>query len=153
MSELSANACRKQPDGSEGPRIRITLTSTADLGQYESAMHELAYSIGITMLMENKNFLYEVDVDSESIEKFKAAARQKEKARKPGISEAVLDKVIAGKLQHFLSEQAAENSTLLPTLQNPVWREIPQDATIRDALFSASHLLGANVIATFSRTA
>jgi hypothetical protein len=105
MSEVSVNVSRDLTDVPKASSIRITLASSADLGQYESAMHELAYSIGMTMLMENKNFLYIADVGSETIEDFKAVTRQKEKARKPGIADASLEKIIAGKLQHFLSDQ------------------------------------------------
>lgn len=153
MSELSANAYIKLPDGSDGTGIRITLTSTADLEQYKNAMHQLAYSIGMTMLAEKKHFLYVADVDAETIEKYKAVTRQKEKARKPGIADAALDKIIAGKLQMFLSEQSAEASTLMLSLTDPVWCELPQGATIRDGLSAASRLLEADIVATLSHLA
>jgi translation elongation factor EF-Ts len=152
MSEVSVNVSRDLTDVPKASSIRITLASSADLGQYESAMHELAYSIGMTMLMENKNFLYIADVGSETIEDFKAVTRQKEKARKPGIADASLEKIIAGKLQHFLSDQAVESSTLLLGLKDPVWCEMPEDASVRDVLSGASRLVGADVIATLSRT-
>lgn len=153
MSELSANAFIKLPDGSDGPGMRITLTSTADLEQYRNAMHQLACSIGMTMLAEKKNFLYVSDVDAATIEQFKAATRQKEKARKPGIADAALDKIVAGKLQMFLSEQAVEASPLMLGLVDPVWCELPKEATMRDGLSTASRLVDADVVATFTRLA